>query len=151
MPGMTNKLKAELLDVFFRGEPGPIKFYLALVTSSPSPGPTTNILSDLTELPTGSGYTTGGVEFSRDDTDFPNLIENDTNNKGIVELKDIIFTATGPFPASGPGAHYAVLTDDASPIGNRKVYLWFDLQSDRSLVDTQSLQINDMNAELLES
>ena len=151
MSGLTNKLKAELLGVFFRGEAAPVSYFLALVTGDNVPGPDTNTMADLTELDAGNGYVAGGQAIARDAIDFPTSDEDDTGDKGVVGLKDIIFTANGGnLPASGNGARYAVLTDDNVTVNDRKVYLWFDLQADRFLTDTQDLQINGMAAELLE-
>lgn len=151
MTGLTNKLKAEMLAVFFRDDSAPVSFFLALVTNATAPGPDTNFMSDLTEIAAGNGYVAGGEAFARNPTDFPISTEDDSNDKGIVGLRDIVFTASGgPLPPSGGGARYAVLTDDNATISLRKVYLFFDLISERFLSDTQDLEINGMTAELLE-
>jgi len=152
VPGMTNNLKAELLDAFFRAGPEPTGFFLALVTSSPIPGPDTNTMFNLTEIALGNGYAEGGQAFARSSSGFPTSTEDDGSDRGIVELKDIVFTATGgSIPSSGAGARYAVLTDNNATVDDRKVYLWFDLQSDLIVSEDQDLQINNMTAELVES
>lgn len=154
MSGLTNKLKADLLAAFFRAEVGaqPASFFLALVTDATIPGPDTDTMADLTEIAAGNGYVAGGEALARDATDFPTSTEDDGGNKGVVGLRDIIFTASGgPIPDTGDGARYAVLTDDNVTISSRKVYLWFDLLSEKVLSDTQELQINGMIAELIEA
>ena len=152
MPGLTNKVKAEMLALFFREDPAPVSFFLALVTNDNVPGPDTNTMADLTEIAAGNSYVAGGQAIARDNIDFPTSTEDDAGDKGVVGLKNITFTASGgPIPTSGNGARYAVLTDDNVTISSRKVYLWFDLFSEKFLSDTQELQLNGMNAELVES
>ena len=151
MPGSTNKLKAESLALFFRNDAAPVSFFLALVTNDNLPGPDTNTMADLTEIAAGNGYVAGGQAIARNDTDWPTSIEDDAGDKGVVGLENITFTASGgPLPSSGNGARYAVITDDNVTISARKVYLWFDLFSERFLTDTQELQINGMNLEAIE-
>ena len=152
MPGITNKAKTEMLDVFFRNGTEPGNFYLALVTADDVPGPDTDVLGDLTEIPAGNGYSTGGVLVDRSSGGFPILIEEDDDDKGIIGLIDTVFTASaGPIPSGGNDIRYAVLTNDDGTIPDRKVYLWFDLLTDRLISDGQQLQINDMTAELIEA
>ena len=131
MSGFTNKLKAEMLAAFFKGASMPASFFLALATNATAFGPDTNTLSDLTEIAPGNGYTQGGIAIAKYAIDFPTSSEDDTNDKGIIGLKNIVFTATGgSIPASGNGARYAVLTGPGATVGSRKVYLSIDLQSE---------------------
>jgi len=149
--GITNKCKAEMLDVFYRGDAGPTSFFLALVTNSPAPTATTNILSDLTEIAPGNGYELGGQPVARTSAGFPLLEEDDSGDKGIVGLKEFIFLADGGvLPSDGVAARFAVLTDNQTPQSSRKVYLYFDLDSDVLLSDGQQLTINGMNTEIIE-
>ena len=152
MSGFTNKLKAELLAAFFQGASAPASFFLALVTDATAPGPDTNTLADLTEIAAGNGYTAGGIAIAKNTTDFPTSTEDDANDKGIIGLKDIKFIANGgPIPASGNGARYAVLTGPGATVSSRKVYLWIDLVSARTVSDGQELRINGITAEMLQA
>ena len=145
--GMTNKGKYRLLGWAFRADTIPTNFYLALVTSASAPGPDTNVLSDLTEIADTQGYTTGGYQLTPGSTDFDVHTEDDGNDRGFLQLKDIVWTASGgPIPASGDGARYAVLLDDNATVANREVLAYWDLVSDRSVSDGQTLTLQ--NCEL---
>lgn len=145
--GWTNRGKFLALDVLFRNTGAPTNFFVALVTSAVTPTADTNTLSELTEIAAGNGYTSGGFSLSRNATDFDVLTEDDTNDKALVQVKDIVWTAAaGPIPASGSGARYAVLTTDEATVGNRQVIAFFDLSADRSVSDGQTLTLQ--NTEL---
>lgn len=142
--GWTDKGAANMFDITFRGATPPTNFYVALVTSAASPAITTNTFSELTEIAAGNGYTSGGMSLNRNGTDFDVLTEADPV---ILQIKDLVWTASGgTLPASGSGARWAVLLDDNVTVGSREVWAWFDLGSDRSVSDTQTLTI--ANAEL---
>lgn len=144
MAGWTNKGKAMALGVTFQDIAVQTNYYIALVTSANVPDADTNTLSELTEIAAGNGYTTGGYSLTPGNTDFPTLLEDDTNDLGSIEIKDIVFTASGgSIPSSGDGARYAVLTDDNVTIGSREVYKTFDLISDRAVSDGQTLTLQD--------
>jgi len=137
MAGFTNKAKAEMLLAFVRGAALPSSFYFVLVTSATAPNADTNILSDLTEIAAGNGYTSGGIQLAKNATSFPGSTpEDDTNNKGTLGIKSVPITASGGnIPASGNPARYAVITGPGSTIGSRKVYFWFDLGSNQTIAD----------------
>lgn len=140
--GLTDKGATKLFDIAFRGATPPTNFYVALVTSATAPTTATNTLSQLTEIAAGNGYTSGGMSLSRNSTDFDTLTEADP---AILQIKDLVWTASGgTLPASGDGARYAVLTDDNGTVGSREVYAWWDLTSDRSVSDTQTLTLTDL-------
>lgn len=151
MAGFTNKGKYHLLEPF-RGVSRPTNYYLALVTSAVAPGPDTNVLSDLTEIATGNGYSSGGYQLSLNSTDFDVFTEDDTGDQAFIQIKDVPFVASGgPIPSSGSGARYAVLTDDNVTVGSRIVIAYFDLSSDRSVSDGQTLTIRDCQLNLTEA
>lgn len=140
--GLTNKGKAHILGVTFRGVTPPTNYYLALVTSAAVPDVDTNTLGQLTQIAAGNGYTSGGYQLSRNSTDFDVFTEDDSGDKGLIQIKDVVWTASGGnLPASGSGARYAVLTDDNGTVGSREVYSWFDLSADRTVSDTQPLTL----------
>jgi len=152
MAGWTNKGKYKVLGWAFRGETIPTNFYLALVTSATAPSADLNTLSELTEVAAGNGYTSGGISISKNSTDFDVWTEDDTNDRGLIQLKDMVWTASGgAIPGSGDGARYAVLTDDNGTVGSREVYNYFDLSSDRSVSDTQTLTLQDVEIRINES
>lgn len=141
--GSTNRGEYILYDVFFRAATAPSGLFMALVTSATAPTVDTVTLSELTEIAAGNGYTAGGYSLSRNTTDFPTLTEDTTNNKAVLTLKDIVWTASGgPLPASGNGARYAVLLGPHATPGSREVLRWFDLTSDRSVSSGQTLTLD---------
>lgn len=151
MAGFTNRGKQSIADIFFRNGTEPTNFYIALVTSATAPDADTNTMSQLTEIANGNGYVTGGIQLSRNSTDFDVLTENDTNDRAEVQLRDIVWTASGgTLPASGSGARYAVLTDDNGTIGSRIIIAWWDLTSDRSVSSGQTLTLENFELRFTE-
>lgn len=148
----TNKGKEHALGYGFRGVTVPTNYYIALVTSANAPDADTNILDDLTEIAAGNGYTAGGLELTPGTTDFDVLTEDDTNDRGLVQVKDVVWTATGgALPSTGSGARYAVLVDDNTTLTNREVLAYWDLVSDRQVSDGQGLTLQNCELRLNES
>jgi hypothetical protein len=146
MAGFTNRGKHIIADVFFKNVSAPATFYAALVTSAVAPSATTNILSDLTEIAAGNGYTAGGQALTRDATGFPTSTEDDVNNREDLFARSIVFTASGGnLPASGNGARWLVILDDNATVGSRQVIAYFDLSADRTVSTGQSLTITTPN------
>lgn len=142
--GFTNKGLYRIVEAIFNGGTLPANFNIALVTSAVAPTADTNTLSQLTEIAAGNGYTSGGLSYSKNATDFPILTEDDGNDRGQVNVKDAVWTASGgSLPASGNPARWAVLTDANGTIGNREVWAYFDLVSDRTVSDGQTLTLDD--------
>lgn len=148
--GITNRGKKRMLEFAFRntmagGAIAASPFYVALVTSATAPTVDTNLMSDLTQITAGNGYTSGGINVARNSTDFDVLTEDDTNDRGFIQLKNIVWTASGgSIPSAGSGARYAVLTDDDAVVADREVYAWFDLTTDRSVGNGAVLTLQDM-------
>lgn len=140
MAGFTNRGKKLILDTYFRGATAPANFYLILCTSAVTPTADTNTQSELTQITGGTGYTTNGVSIARNSTDFDTMTEDDTNDWAQALLKDIVWTASGG--NLGP-ARWAVLVDDNATPGSRQVIAYFDLGSDRTVSDTQTLTLVD--------
>ena len=144
MAGWTNKGKYEIMGWAYRAETPPTNLYMALVTDATAPDADINTLGELTEIAAGNGYTTGGYQLSRNSTDFDVWTEDDTNDRCLIQIKDIVWTASGgTLPASGSGARYAVLTDDNGTIGSREIFNYWDLASDRQVSDGQTLTVQD--------
>jgi hypothetical protein len=141
----TNKLAYKMLGWTFRAETMPTNFYVCLVTSAAAVAVDTNTKTELTEIANTQGYTTGGIQLTRNSTDFDVWTEDDGNDRGLIQIKDLVWTADGGnLPASGNGARYAVLTDDNVTQGSREVYAGWDLVSDRTVSDTQTLTLQNL-------
>jgi hypothetical protein len=152
MAGWTNKGKMSILDAYFRNNGAPTNFYILLATSATAPTQDTNLVSDLTEITAGNGYTTGGYSLTPGATDFDVLNEDDTNDRGDIQVKDVVWTASGgAIPSAGGGARYAVITDDNGTVANREIYAYWDLSSDRSVSDGQTLTLQDLELRLTET
>ena len=149
--GLTNKGKWAMLGYVFRGASLPSKMYVALVTSAVAPGPDANVLGDLTQITAGNGYTANGYELTPGETDFDVLTEDDANDRSLVQVKDVVWTASGgPIPSAGNGARYAVLTDDNVTPADRIILAYWDLASDRSVSDGQTLTLQNCEMRLTE-
>lgn len=143
----TNKGVFRMLGRTFVNVAVPANYFVALVTSAVAPDVDTDTKATLTEVANGNGYTTGGISLTPGATDFDVLTEDDANNRALVQIKDLVWTASGgPIPASGNGARYAVLTDNNVTQNSREVYASFDLTADRSVSDGQTLTLQ--NCEL---
>lgn len=151
MAGYTNRGKYLLHEAYFRAGTIPTNFYVALWTSTTAPTTTTNTMADGTQIATGNNYTDGGFQLTPGGTDFDSHTEDDTNHRSDLQIKDVAWTASGgPIPSSGNGARYAVLTDDNATVANRQVIAFWDLTSDRSVSDTQTLTLQNLELRLTE-
>jgi|TARA_R110000824_G_scaffold9642_7_gene42877 hypothetical protein len=136
--GTTDRGKKLLLDYAFEASTVPTTYYLALCTSAVTPTKAINTFSQMTEIAAGQGYTTGGASLTAA-TDFT-VTEVDSTVGAKVVIADTTFTASGGnLPASGDGARWAVLLDGA--VSGSNVLAYFDLVSDRTVSDTQTLTI----------
>lgn len=150
MPGFTDRGMSMMFDFFFRGAAAPTNFYVALCTSAQTPSATTNVLgtagSDLTQITTGNGYSTGGFILNRDTTDFPTPVKDLAADQVQFRIKDVTWTAgvSGNLPLSGNGARWAVLTDDNPTVGSRQVIFWWDLIADRTVSTGQPLSLQNL-------
>ncbi|OIP29741.1 MAG: hypothetical protein AUK23_10130 [Deltaproteobacteria bacterium CG2_30_43_15] len=151
MAGFTNRGKYLMLGYVFRGTTLPTNFYVALVTSAVAPAQDHNTLSQLTEIAAGNGYTTGGYQLTPGTTDFDVQTENDTSDLALVQIKDVIWTASGgSIPSSGGGARYAVLTDNNVTVGSRQIIAYWSLGSDRTVSSGQTLTLQNCELDLTE-
>ena len=152
MAGVTNKGKYSILDWAFRGATIPTNFYVGLCTDAVAPTQDINTFGELTEITAGNGYTTGGYQLDPNGTDFDSLVEDDTGDQGEMQIKDIVWTASGgSIPSAGDGARYAVLLDDNGVVGSRLVLAYWDLTSPRSVSVGQTLTLQDCEIDLNES
>lgn len=144
--GITNRGRKLLLGLAFRNEGITSKFKLHIVTAAVAPSVDTNTLGELTEIGTGNGYGTDGIDVARSSVGFDAPAEDDSGDKATIALVDVVLTAAGgAIPASGT-ARYAVLTTDEGTKANRQVIAWWDAQP--ALVDGQSYTLQDPTVEL---
>ena len=152
MAGWTNKGKYKVLGWGFRAETPPTNFYVALVLATGTPNADINTFGQLPEIAAGNGYASGGYQIARSTVGFDVWTEDDTNDRGLVQCKDCVWTASGgSIPASGLGARYAVLTDDNVTIASREVYAYWDLVSDRTVSVGQTLTLQDCELRINEA
>ena len=153
--GWTNRGKLRVLQYAMRNESVPTTFNLALATSATAPTKLTNTFSQLTEIPAGNGYTSGGSAVARTTAGFDVATQSTSvdSGAGFVQAADVVYTATtaGSIPSSGTGARWAVLLNDSTNIGARDVLHYFDLVSARTVSAGQSLTIQDAQINIQES
>lgn len=148
---VTNRGKKLMLDIVFRGASPPGGFKLALVTAASAPTVDTDkFASPLVEIAATNGYNAGGINLNRDSTDFDTLTEDDTNDKAILMIKDLIWTATGTWPVSGSGARYAILTGNDTAQTDRDVWAFWDLGSDRTMTAGQTFTLQNLEIDATE-
>ena len=136
--GTTDRGKKLLLDYAFEASTVPTTYYLALCTNATPPTKAINTFSQLVQVATGQGYTDGGASLTAAD-DFT-VTEVDGAVGAKVVIADVTWTASGGnLPASGDGARWAVLLD--GNVSGSNVLAYFDLVSDRTVSDTQTLTI----------
>lgn len=148
MPGWTNRGKFAVLGVTFRANSisgSAFAVFLALAADAPTADD--NVKTDVSEIATGNGYVAGGINVARNSTDWDVHTEDDGNDRAFIQIKDLVWTASGgSIPASGNGARYALLTDQNGTVGSREIWAFWDLTSDRTISDTQTLTLQ--NCEL---
>ena len=89
---------------------------------------------------------------TKNSTDFDVLTEDDGNDRGLIQVKDVVWTASGgSIPDAGDGARYAMLTDDDGTIANREAYQYWDLASNRTVSDGQTLTLQNLEIRINES
>jgi len=148
----TNRGKFLMLNWVFCAETLPDNFYVVLVTADDEPTVDTNTLYELTEIADGNGYTEGGYELTPGTTDFDTLTEDALRDRALVQIKDLVWTASGgTIPASGNGARYAVLTDDSEGSGGAKqvIAVW-DLVTDREAIDEYAIILTNLELRLID-
>ena len=141
----TNRGKYLILGHFFRGETHPVttEFKAPLFTSATAPDVDTDTVGDLTQCATGNGYVDGGPAVAKSSSGFDVWTEDDTNDRALVQLADVVYTASGGTLPSSGSARYMGVSDDNATVASRQLMGVFDLASDRQVSDTQSLTIQD--------
>jgi hypothetical protein len=141
----TNRGSYRALGIIGRAEAAPTQFNYMYFTDAVTPTVDTNTVSELIEIPAGNGYTSGGIPVARNATDFDTWTEDDGNNRALLQLKNLVSTASGGnLPASGSGARWGALVDNNGTIASREVWFVFDLVSNRIVSDGQPLTMQDL-------
>lgn len=151
MPGWTNRGKFACLGYWCRStDPLTLQFYMALVKSTPDQDD--NLMSDLTEVAAGNGYTAGGEPVARSAAGWDVLTEDDGNDWALCQVADEVWTAAGgDLPSDSVGATYAVITDDDAVVANREVYHYGSLGGARVVSTGQTLTIQNFEVRLTET
>lgn len=113
----------------------PTKWKMALVTSSYTPNVDHDTWADVSanEIATGNGYSAGGVDVEASSTGFTAESADDTNDRGEITIKDVVYTASGgQIPSSGSGARYAILMEYNATQSTGRLIAYFDLAADKS-------------------
>ena len=137
---LTYRGQTLLLKYAFGEESIPTSFRMKLVTDTEVTA-AINTFSELSELPNGGGYTTGGIAFDKTDMTFA---QGNGTNQASATVTDGTFpwTATsGGMPASGTGYTYAVITDGTA---TDNVIMFVDLEEAQTLDTGQTQDINDV-------
>ena len=151
--GMTNKGAYLIGELFAQGTwaggGAPTNFYLALGTSATTPTADTNTMDDITQIAVGNGYSDGGYQLSRNDTDLP-ITEDDANDKAYIVVTDVVFSASGGgIPDSGDGALWCFLTDDNAAVSARNIIAYAQLDDTYSVTDGNTLTVSAWNLDFL--
>ncbi len=109
-------------------------FKVTLTNSAPVASNT--ILSDITQIAGGNGYTTGGTAST--------VTESETSGTLTVQGTKVTFTASGG--SIGP-FRYAVLHNDSAATPLKALVSWFDYGSAITLLDGESLDVKFNNAD----
>jgi hypothetical protein len=156
MAGITNRGKLRLLEIALANtaQSGaiPSNYYVHLLLDRESPTAGTNTLGNVTQIADGNGYNTSGYTINRDTTDWDTQTEDDSTTIAYLQLKDVVWTAAGgTLPSAGSGARWAVLTNDDATLGDREVYFYWDLSSEREVSTGQTLTLQNCETRLSES
>lgn len=123
--GWTSRGARRALGAVFRAESIATPYYVALCTAASTPSATTATLSQLTQIATGNGYSSGGLSLQRNTSDWSAAVEDGVAKNARSVAGDRVWLASGgPVPASGAGASRAVLTTHHATVGSREVWLY---------------------------
>ena len=147
---ITNRGKALLLQWTFQQDTVPSTFYGLLVMSGSAPTVDDNLVSDITEINVGNGYSTGGVAVPIDTGNV--VTEDDTNDQADVVIDAVqIFASGGPIPASGSDYTHLAITTDEGTVANRQIILFMDLGGANSIPDGYHMTISGCTLRLQEA
>lgn len=140
--GWTVRGLTRILSRAFQADTIPSTLYMPLITAAATPKASTSTFGGMTQIAAGNGYSTGGYPLSVGATDFPTIVEDDSDNFATIAAKAIAWTATtGNIPPSGNGANYVLFTDDNNTLASREVYHYWSLGSPRTVSIGQAITL----------
>jgi len=152
MAGWTNRGKYRTIRVALGSTDTPASFRVFLLTPATAPTAGTNTLADVTQVADGNGYSTGGYAIARNTTDWDTFTEGDTGSRAFAQLKDVVWTASGgAIPSAGSGARYACLGNYTSTLASTDVWYYWDLSSERTVSDGQTLTLQNCEVRVNEA
>lgn len=152
--GITDRGKMWMVAWAFADTTISDSLFIMLCTSDVTPDADTETFATLTPIASGNGYTSTGGDGATEGrlavtvtADFNTITE--AAGYAYIRIRDIVWTATGgPIPSTGDGARWAVLTDNNVTLDSREVLAWWDLTSDRSVGDGNTLTLEDLEIRL---
>ena len=149
MGSFTNRGLMRFAEMAVRAATNPSYMYLTLCTDDTAPTVDTNTMASLTSINAGSGYAAAGYQLNPGTTDFDVLVEDDTLDRALVQIKDVSFIANGgPIPLTGDPFRYLVLCDYNVVLDNRQVWAWFDFGENKTIPDGQTLLLQNIELRL---
>ena len=143
---MTDRGRKLLLEYSFNGGTVPSTYNGKLVTDA-SVTKAINTFSELSEVPNGSGYTTGGISFSSSNVTVTE-VDSSIGAKAEIESAHFTWSISGTFPASGTGATFLVITDGT---GDDNVLGFVDLGGAKTATSGATFKVNDVEFQINES
>jgi len=141
--GLMDEGENNILDVYYRNQNAPTKFYLGLGNNGGTPGiPAEDAtLATITEV-SGDGY--ARQEITRDTIGWPSLTK-DSDGDWYVTSKQVAFVNTGS--ENWPAADYMFITDTPSGTDG-KLLICIALSSSRVLTPSDELDVKIEKAKL---
>lgn len=127
---VTNRGKYLFLEWSLYQQNLPTTFYYAMIAQGSSDVDSdTDVMSHVTEIAAGNGYTSGGVSFSIALGNGASLTEDDVLNRAYSVLRNVTAAEAsgGSIPTSGGACRYGVITTDEATVANRQIIAFFDL------------------------
>lgn len=143
MAGMTNLGKQRILEWAFGRVAEPTSVYLHLITDATAPAADDADVSTLTQA---SNMGTA-VTINTDNTDFDASSKDDGTDKGYIQIKDAVFTASGGDCTS----RYTVMVDNATWGSISELYAYWDHGSNKTISDTQTLTLQNLELDITEA
>jgi len=141
----TNRGKLRAMQAFLQNR-AITGFNIAFITDTNVPTEDTKVFSELEEIATGNGYSTGGIPVARNAVNFAGTFEDDVNDLAAVGMALVSIVATGgTIPSSGDGISYLVFLDNDPVIADREVYGFAQFSGTEKIVpDTGILSVNNL-------
>ena len=139
MAGITNRGKYLFLNHMFRDVTVPANFYIFLVSGTPDEN--TEDMAELTEVNVAGNETV----LPKGTVSFDTIAEDQSGDKGTIKIKDCAFA--GPVVA----ATFAVMADGNASPSSDNIWAYWSLGGAKSVSSGQTLTLQDLEIDLLES